>query len=102
MIEDFLGCKTSRIETTHIFCVEVIQGEYCSKSEKALAKSGILNLFISKVRDPKLIFFIKQKSRINTSFNLKILAKKHGKEKWLGTCLSNPYEKPCVCPLEVI
>src|SRR3984957_11052427 len=85
-IEDFLGYKTCRIETIHILFVGMIQAEYRSKCEKTFwPKKRYFEPFHIESMRSHADFFIKQTSRLNTSSDIKILAKNHGEEKRQGT-----------------
>ena len=85
-IEDSLGYKTSRIETIHILCVGMIQVEYRSKCEKTFwPKKRYFEPFHIESMRSHAGFSIKQTSHLNTSSDIKILAKKHGEKKRLGT-----------------
>jgi len=80
-IEDFLGYKTSRIETIHILCVGMIQVEYRSKCEKTFwPKKRYFEPFHIESMRSHAGFSIKQTSHLNTSSDIKILAKKHGEK----------------------
>ena len=85
-IENILGYKTSRIETIHILCVGMIQVEYRSKCEKTFwPKKRYFEPFHIESMRSHADFFIKQTSCLNTSSDIKILAKKHGEKKRQGT-----------------